>query len=119
MENTANSQYNPTRFTPYFPSTATWKSFSSNDLNRALRTNTAINIEQSLQRLSVLQEQSDKKIELAHSILGELANQFTDEELRDVVTQIQHLAESWLDDFEKSIFDGLTLQELLHERRHP
>ncbi|KKP87931.1 MAG: hypothetical protein UR93_C0027G0008, partial [Berkelbacteria bacterium GW2011_GWA2_35_9] len=37
-------------------------------------------------------------------------------ELNDVITEVEYLTESWLDEYERNIFDGLTLQELLHEK---
>lgn len=62
------------------------------------------------------QEYEEKKIQQTKKILGSLVNDFTSEQLRDTITEVQFLAESWLDDFERGIFGGLTLQEMLHER---
>lgn len=58
----------------------------------------------------------DKDIQKAKEILGKLADEFTNAELRDLVAQVKYLAESWLDDFERGIFKGIILKELLHER---
>ena len=62
------------------------------------------------------QEWDGKTIQNARTILGELAMNFTDEELRDVVTEVRYLVENWMNEFEKNIFDGRTLSELINEK---
>lgn len=62
------------------------------------------------------QERYGKEIKVAKQILGEIADEFTPEELKDIVIEIQFLCESWLDDFERTVFDGQTLKELLHDK---
>ena len=63
------------------------------------------------------EQQYDKKIiQEAKKILGAIADEFTPDQLKDAVTEIQYLASTWLDDFERDAFDGLTLNELLHEK---
>jgi len=49
----------------------------------------------------------------ARKILGNLAKHINEEKLKDEYVKIQYLIESWLDDFEKSIFEGKTLREVL------
>lgn len=71
---------------------------------------------QSLDELFPEQQHEEKSIQQAKDILGVLAKEFTSDQLRDVVTEIQFLADSWLDDFERKTFKGLTLNELLHEK---
>lgn len=73
-------------------------------------------ISQSLEAIFPEQKQADKRIKLAKDALGSLAAQFTETELSDVITEVEYLTESWLDEYERNIFDGLTLQELLHEK---
>lgn len=73
-------------------------------------------IKQSLDELFPEQKYDEKKIKLAKEILGPEANELTDMQLRSAVTEIQYLAESWLDNFEQEIINGLTLKELLHEK---
>ncbi|MEK6846753.1 MAG: hypothetical protein AABY16_01150 [Nanoarchaeota archaeon] len=75
-----------------------------------------ISTEASLNKLFPEQKREDKQINRAKALLGELANEFTKEDIKDVIVQIQYLAESWLDDFERTIFEGKTLSELLHEK---
>lgn len=71
---------------------------------------------QSLNDLFPEQAYQEKDIQKTKEILGDLANEFTNEQIQDVVSEIQYLTESWLDDFERKIFKGLTLKELLHEK---
>ena len=71
---------------------------------------------QTLDELFPEQEREEKEIQKAKSALGELASSFSHQELKEVIAEFQYLAESWLDDFEREIFEGATLQELLHEK---
>lgn len=73
-------------------------------------------VTKSLNDLFPEQEIEHKNLKKAKEILRDLAKEFTESELKDVVAQIEYLAESWVDDFERSIFDGATLREVLHER---
>ncbi len=45
-------------------------------------------------------------------------SQITQEDLHDAVVEIKFLATSWLDDFEKELFEGKTLDELLNQRHY-
>lgn len=54
-------------------------------------------------------------IEKAKTILGDIVKQMTDDQLKDTCVEMQYLIETWLDDYERSIFDGKTLRELLGE----
>ncbi len=73
-------------------------------------------IKKSLDQLFPEQQYDDKDIQKVKEILGPLTKKFTDPELRDIVAETQFLISSWLDDFEREIFNGLTLNELLHEK---
>ncbi len=73
-------------------------------------------IADSLQDLFPEQAYDEKDIKKVKEILGTLSNEFTESELKDIIAQFQYLAESWLDNFEKEVFDGITLNEVLHER---
>lgn len=74
-------------------------------------------LRQSLDELFPEQRFEDKDIQKTKEILGALANEFSPEQLRGTIIELQHLAQSWLDDFEREIFKGLTLKEVLHEKR--
>lgn len=71
---------------------------------------------QSIQDLFPEQEYEEKNIQLAKKSLGALSVEFSPEQLKNLITEVQFLTESWLDEFERQIFKGLTLQELLHEK---
>ncbi len=62
------------------------------------------------------QKHQEKALQKARETLGELAESFTTDQLKDSLTEIQYLVDSWLDDFERQTFGGLTLKELLHEK---
>jgi hypothetical protein len=53
------------------------------------------------------------ELEEARRILGDVAKGMTDEQIQDQLTKIQYLAESWLDNYERSIFEGKTLNEFV------
>lgn len=55
-------------------------------------------------------------IEEVRKILGKIAEGMSDEQIQDQMTKIKILAESWLDDYEKSIFEGKTLNESLDQK---
>jgi hypothetical protein len=55
----------------------------------------------------------DIDIEKAKALLGDAAKKMTDDDLNDSCVEMQYLVETWLDDYERSIFDGKTLRELL------
>lgn len=57
--------------------------------------------------------QEENKLQKARRILGETAQGQTDEQLQTFTTELQYLIDSWLDVYEKQIFDGPTLQQLL------
>lgn len=73
-------------------------------------------ISQTLDELFPEQERYAKEIKIAKQALGLVTFELTPEQLKDVVTEVQYLCESWLDDFERTVFNGLTLKELLHEK---
>lgn len=58
----------------------------------------------------------EKDIQKAKEILGDTAKKLSTQQLESAVTEVKYLAESWLDDFERSVFEGKTLKELLHNK---
>jgi hypothetical protein len=40
----------------------------------------------------------------------------SDEQVEVIAGQFQFLIDSWLDEFEKEIFDGLTLKEIINNK---
>lgn len=58
----------------------------------------------------------ENKIQKARAILGEeITKDIKDEDMAVYLTQFQYLLEGWLDIYEKQIFNGITLQQLLQE----
>lgn len=73
-------------------------------------------INEALTKIFPEQQYEEKSIQAAKEILGPITKELTPEELKCAVVEMQYLVETWLDDFERNTFDGLTLQELLHEK---
>ncbi|MFA7253334.1 MAG: hypothetical protein WC107_02145 [Patescibacteria group bacterium] len=59
--------------------------------------------------------QEESKIQKARAILGETAIDIPDNELNTYLTEFQYLLDEWLDEYEKQLFNGKTLQQLLRE----
>lgn len=55
---------------------------------------------------------SKMSVEEARKILGNVAEGMSDEQIQEQMAKMEYLAEGWLDQYEKSIFDGKTLDEL-------
>lgn len=60
------------------------------------------------------QDKQQKSIQEARDILGETASEITDEQVFELMTEVQYLADTWIEEFERNVFDGKTLEELLH-----
>lgn len=58
---------------------------------------------------------TEKDLVDAKNILGDIAKDWTDEQLKNELVKINYLVESWLDDFEKRVFEGKTLAETISE----
>ena len=43
---------------------------------------------------------------------------FQDPDIQDTVVEMKFLAQSWLDDFEKNLFNGKTIRKLLNPREY-
>lgn len=56
---------------------------------------------------------SDMSIKEARKVLGKQAENLTDDEVGNMVAKLKYLAEGWLDTYERKIFKGKTLNELL------
>jgi len=59
------------------------------------------------------QQKEENKVERTKRILGQTASHFADEQVHTINTDFQYLIDTWLDTYEKTIFDGMTLQNLL------
>lgn len=54
----------------------------------------------------------------ARKILGEKANNITDKELETFTAKLDYLTNSWLDLYEKQLFEGKTLGELTKSKKY-
>lgn len=73
-------------------------------------------VTQTLDKLFPEQKRAEKKVRAVKDILGTLFDQLSASEIQDVIAETEYLVESWLDDYERQIFKGITLNELLHEK---
>ena len=55
-------------------------------------------------------------IEKARKVLGQRARGLSDHQVENIIAQFQFLADGWLDSFERSIFKGKIVKELLTEK---
>ena len=59
------------------------------------------------------QDKQRKTIDEARQILGESAQSLSDEQVYDLVNEVQFLVDTWIEEYERKIFDGKTLDELI------
>lgn len=57
--------------------------------------------------------QEESKVKIARKIMGEEISVLSDGELEVFITEFQYLVESWMDEFEKMILNGLTLKQIM------
>lgn len=55
-------------------------------------------------------------LQKSRALFGNSVINISDEELSSYLTMFEYLIDSWLDEYEKELFNGLTLQRLLQER---
>lgn len=60
-------------------------------------------------------QKEENNLQRARRMLGDIAVSLTDPEIETYLTQFECLLDSWMDEFEKTIFDNKTLLELLKE----
>jgi hypothetical protein len=66
-----------------------------------------------LNQFFVDQNQEQRGILEAREILGNEAKNLTDDQVFGLLNEIQYLVDSWLEEYETTVFDGKTLDELL------
>lgn len=57
----------------------------------------------------------ENNLQKARRMLGDIATSLSDSELETFLTEFEYLLDSWMDEFEKKIFDEKTLIQLLKE----
>ncbi len=65
-----------------------------------------------LNQLFTEQDQQNKTVLVARETIGESAEALTDSQVYDLVNEIQYLVDSWLEEYERQVFKGNTLNEL-------
>lgn len=55
----------------------------------------------------------DAKIAKARKTIGTTNTAFTDDQVKSMMTDFQFLIDTWMDEYEKNIFNGMTLENLL------
>lgn len=64
-------------------------------------------------------QNKEQKITLeAREILGDSAEKLTDEEVYSLVSEVQYLTDCWFEEFERKVFNGKTLTELIGLGKH-
>lgn len=61
------------------------------------------------------QKQELREIREVKAILGGLATNLAIDEIHTLVSEIQYLITAWLDSYEKDLFKGKSLKEILNE----
>jgi hypothetical protein len=62
------------------------------------------------------QQQEENNITRTKSHLGNATRNFSDEQVQIIITEFQFLIDSWLDEYEKEVFKGITLKEVLNNQ---
>ena len=57
--------------------------------------------------------QEENKLQKARRVLGESVNQIPDEQLEVFLTEMEYLLNGWFDYYEKQLFNGMTLKQVL------
>ncbi|MEI7690721.1 MAG: hypothetical protein WCI63_03790 [bacterium] len=65
-------------------------------------------------------EEKRQRLQEARRIIGDKVNHLSDKELDSYLIKLQGLVDSWMDEYEKQVFEGKTLKEALDEphRKH-
>ena len=61
------------------------------------------------------QKEEESRIARTRKNLGEVAKTLSDEQIECINTEFQFLIDTWLDEYEKEVFNGMNLKEVLNE----
>ena len=103
-----------TQLLPLFDNTTNKPQYENKTLPHNASLSNQDSTETLLNSLFPDQKREDKTIKQARAILGNLTEKFSMDELQQIIILFQYLSESWLDMYERELFDGKTLQELLN-----
>ncbi len=66
---------------------------------------------------NIFPQNSDvNNISRTRKLLGKTAENLSDEQIQCIFVEFQFLINSWLDEFERDVFGGKTLKEVLNEK---
>ena len=71
-------------------------------------------IETALNKILPLSSEETKILRMRKA-LGETAQLLSNEQIENITTEFQYLIDSWMDEFEREVFKGMTLKEVLNE----
>ncbi|OGE31909.1 hypothetical protein A2631_02185 [Candidatus Daviesbacteria bacterium RIFCSPHIGHO2_01_FULL_44_29] len=80
-------------------------------------TNPLADIQKSLESIFP-EEYQQTRVSKARQTLGSSAESYSDIQIETLVTDFEYLASAWLDLFEREIFNGKTLKEVLGESKN-
>lgn len=72
-------------------------------------------IEKAVNKILIIDKEQNK-FDKARKILGESGKEINDEQLENYVSEFEYLANCWLEIFERQVFEGKTLEELLRAK---
>lgn len=84
-----------------------------NELQRAQPQTSSQGVYEQLNNYLSERDQQQKTVQEAREILGDSASNLSDDKVYDLVVEMQYLVDTWLEEFEKNVFDGKTLKELI------
>ena len=61
------------------------------------------------------EQQEETRLQKVRRIMGDAVSDLSDHELDVCISGFQQMLECWLDEFEKDVFNNLTLKQLLRE----
>lgn len=61
------------------------------------------------------EKKEEDRLQKARRILGSTIEGISDEQLEVYIAEFQYLITAWLDEYERKVFNGLTLREVLQE----
>jgi len=62
---------------------------------------------------SLFSTEEESKIARMRGHLGETAKNLSDTQVETIITEFQFLIDSWMDEYEKEVFNGKTLKDVL------
>ncbi|HSW98177.1 MAG TPA: hypothetical protein VLF89_10205 [Candidatus Saccharimonadales bacterium] len=57
--------------------------------------------------------EQDREIKVIHQAKEFLGNEYTTEEIKEIITSFEYLLNNWTEEYEKKIFNNKTLKEIL------